>query len=143
MMVRYSEKTCGKKCVICDKNTIFVCKDCGDGVGRFSLCITCFETHHKELFEKDSKLKFENRNKDIRTKIKKKRKIERIENSKKVTETTNGKGISIEVGTGKGNNISIDKTKDKVYDKKNTNVTVNASELLKKIIRENNNNLIL
>ena len=38
-------------CYKCKRETKFSCKDCGDGVKKFYLCVPCFEDYHRELFK--------------------------------------------------------------------------------------------
>jgi len=39
-------------CNLCNRRTIFYCKDCENGYNSMRLCIGCFESYHKEMFLK-------------------------------------------------------------------------------------------
>ena len=40
-----------RDCKICKKQTIYCCRDCGDGTKIKNMCVKCFESSHKLIFK--------------------------------------------------------------------------------------------
>ena len=47
-------------CNCCNKNTIFYCSNCSNGLSNIKLCLQCFEKYHRDLFTKKKNKKFSN-----------------------------------------------------------------------------------
>jgi len=43
-------------CIKCKRDVRFICRDCGDGVKTFYLCVQCFEDYHKENLRNKARL---------------------------------------------------------------------------------------
>jgi len=47
-----NKKAKAQACKFCKKSTLYCCRECGDGVAKFNMCMVCFEEFHLKKFDK-------------------------------------------------------------------------------------------